>query len=133
MTGASARELPMPRAKGCPFDPPPGLRDLQRETPLAPVRLWNGATAWVVTRHADQRAVLADHRVSSDDTLAGYPAIAAASTGGGSSFALITMDDPEHARLRRMVTAPSAAAFRRWRRRPTATASRSSTTAWSTA
>lgn len=98
-------EFPMTRAAGCPLDPPPGLRTLQEEGPLAQVRLTDGSTAWLVTRYADQRAVLGDPRVSADPSLPGYPN-PAAREGGSSPISFILMDDPEHARLRRMVTAP---------------------------
>ncbi|WP_344320747.1 cytochrome P450 [Streptomyces macrosporus] len=97
---AEVPEYPMPRARGCPFDPPPALRDLQRETPLTRVRLWDGSTPWLVTRHADQRAVLTDPRVSADMTHPAYPRQA---PGGNATLSFIGMDDPEHARLRRMV------------------------------
>ncbi|MFG1603235.1 cytochrome P450 [Actinoplanes sp. NPDC049265] len=106
MTSVDAPEFPMPRAAGCPFDPPPGLRELQEETPLAPVRLPDGSTAWVVTRYADQRAVLADSRVSSDVTKPGYPSGTPGRVVGAGNIGFILMDDPEHARLRKMVTAP---------------------------
>ncbi|WP_410667486.1 cytochrome P450 [Amycolatopsis sp. cmx-4-68] len=97
--------FPMPRAAGCPFDPPPAARALQEETPLARVRLWDGSTPWLVTRYAEQRALLADPRVSADVTRPGYPSPAPLPKGGtGISF--ILMDNPEHARLRKMVTAP---------------------------
>ncbi|EIE99458.1 cytochrome P450 [Saccharomonospora glauca] len=99
-------EYPMPRAAGCPFDPPPLLKELQQRTPLTKVRLRDGRTAWLVTRYADQRKLLADPRMSSDATNPGYPRPAARVAGGGSSVSFILMDDPEHARLRRMVTAP---------------------------
>ncbi|GAB3442193.1 cytochrome P450 [Streptomonospora sediminis] len=98
-------DFPMERAAGCPFDPPPALYDLQEYGPLARVRLWDGSTPWVVTRYDDQRAVLADPRVSADATREGYP-LSAKPSGGGSKIGFILMDDPEHARLRRMVTAP---------------------------
>jgi cytochrome P450 len=104
MTSASVHEFPMPRAAGCPFDPPPALRQLQQENPLARVRLLDGTHAWVVTRYADQRALLGDRRLSSDITKPGYPS--GGPIRGGTSVGFILMDDPEHARLRRMVTAP---------------------------
>ncbi|MEV6623361.1 cytochrome P450 [Amycolatopsis sp. NPDC051106] len=97
--------FPMTRAAGCPFDPPPAARALQDEAPLARVRLWDGSTPWLVTRYAEQRALLADPRVSADITRSGYPSPAPLPKGGtGISF--ILMDNPEHARLRKMVTAP---------------------------
>jgi cytochrome P450 len=97
---------PMTRAAGCPFDPPPQLRELQDEAPLIKVDSF-GKPAWLVTRYDDQRKLLADPRLSSDVTKAGYPS----PTGqpprkDGVGIGFILMDDPEHARLRRMVTAP---------------------------
>ena len=92
---------PMPRADGCPFDPPPALRGLRERAPLAKVELWDGGTPWLVTRYADQRAVLADPRVSADMAHPAYP-LQGPGTG---SLSLVGMDDPEHARLRRMVNA----------------------------
>jgi cytochrome P450 len=102
-------DFPMARAAGCPFDPPPGLRTLQVQAPITRVRLWDGSTPWLVTRYAEQRALLTDPRISADTTLAGYP-------HQGEAFrerrrqarTFINMDDPEHGRLRRMVTAPFA-------------------------
>ncbi|WP_027943437.1 cytochrome P450 [Amycolatopsis taiwanensis] len=102
---AAIPEYPMDRAAGCPFDPPPRLRDLQAEGPLTKVRLWDGSTPWLVTRYADQRKLMADPRISADIASPGYPS-PAANNGGGSKISFILMDNPEHARLRRMVTAP---------------------------
>jgi cytochrome P450 len=98
---------PMTRAKGCPFDPPAELRELQEEAPLVKVDIF-GKPAWLVTRYDDQRTLLADPRLSSDVRKPGYPS----PTGepprndDGVGIGFILMDDPEHARLRRMVTAP---------------------------
>lgn len=117
MTDTDIPAYPMSRAPGCPFDPPPEARSKQERDRLTRVRLWDGSTPWLVTRHADQRALLADPRVSVDVTRPGYPSpapvTAPPSTGsegsgrpGGSPISFVLMDDPEHARLRRMVTAP---------------------------
>lgn len=100
-------EFPMPRADRCPFDPPPALRELQEQAPLTKVRLWDGTEPWLVTRYADQRALLGDPRVSADTDRPGYPTKASPEAGEG-KLSFIMMDDPEHARLRRMVTAPFA-------------------------
>ncbi|HEX4830957.1 MAG TPA: hypothetical protein VH478_07685, partial [Trebonia sp.] len=40
---------------------------------LTRVRLWDGSTPWLVTRHADQRTLLRDPRISSDNLRPGYP------------------------------------------------------------
>jgi len=109
--------FPMPRDGRCPFDPPPRGRDLQQEVPMTRVRLADGSTPWLVTRYAEGRALLLDPRLSADASRPGYPHAAAAagedpsaasdgSVGGGAGLSFILMDDPEHARLRRMVQAP---------------------------
>ncbi|WP_405056121.1 cytochrome P450 [Kribbella sp. NBC_01505] len=102
-----APEYPMARASGCPFDPPPQLRYLQEEAPLAKVDVF-GQTAWMVTRYDDQRRLIGDPRISSDIYKPGYPAgnriLPRQDDDTGIGF--ILMDDPDHARMRRMVTAP---------------------------
>lgn len=103
----AAPEFPMPRAARCPFDPPPGLKELQEKGPLTKVRLWDGSEPWLVTRYAEQRQLLGDPRVSADTDRPGYPTKASPEAGEG-KLSFIMMDDPEHARLRRMVTAPFA-------------------------
>ncbi|MEU2288385.1 cytochrome P450 [Streptomyces sp. NPDC013178] len=100
-------EFPMPRADRCPFDPPPALKELRERGPLTKVRLWDGSEPWLVTRYAEQRALLGDPRVSADTDSPGYPTKASPEAGEG-KLSFIMMDDPEHARLRRMVTAPFA-------------------------
>ncbi|MFE2443161.1 cytochrome P450 [Streptomyces melanosporofaciens] len=102
-------EFPMPRATGCPFAPPPTAQALHTERPVTRVRLWDGSAPWLVTRYADQRALLGDPRVSSEATRPGFPhASAGFRENAGRRRSFITMDDPEHARIRRMVTAPFA-------------------------
>lgn len=100
-------DYPMPKDARCPFDPPPRLRELQQREPFVRVRLWDGSEPWLVTRHADQRALLADPRVSADPDTPGYPRQTAStpSRRGGGGLSFILMDDPEHSRQRRTVTA----------------------------
>jgi len=106
-TTATAPDYPMPRASCCPFDPPPALRTLGQEGRITKVRLWDGTTSWLVTRYDDQRALLADPRISADTTHPHYPhQSAGAKARRTAARTFINMDDPEHARLRRMVTAP---------------------------
>ncbi|MFI1605991.1 cytochrome P450 [Streptomyces griseofuscus] len=100
-------EHPMPRATGCPFDPPPALQTLQSERPVSRVRIWDGSSPWMITRHEDVRALLGDPRISADPRRPGYPHRSAATQERDRTRStFLTMDDPEHARLRRMVTAP---------------------------
>ncbi|MEV7043609.1 cytochrome P450 [Amycolatopsis sp. NPDC051061] len=105
----SLPEYPAPRAKGCPFDPSPEIRGLQKTAPLTRIKLWDGSTPWLVTRHEDVRALLSDRRVSADPTRDGYPSSSPAMVARRTQArTFISMDDPDHARLRRMVTAPFA-------------------------
>ncbi|MEV6749303.1 cytochrome P450 [Streptomyces sp. NPDC051080] len=102
---AEVPDYPMTRAADCPFDPPPTLHTLQAQDPISRVRLWDGSTPWLVTRYDDMRALLSDPRISSDSTNPHYPQQSPASPERRrQSRSFITMDDPEHARLRRMVT-----------------------------
>ncbi|MFJ4714520.1 cytochrome P450 [Streptomyces sp. NPDC088785] len=101
--------LPSPRAAGCPFDPPPALQALQAERPVTRVRIWDGSEPWLITRHDHLRSLLGDPRVSSDPRQPGFPHRSAAMRERDrTNPTFINMDDPEHARLRRMVTAPFA-------------------------
>ncbi|GAB3933556.1 cytochrome P450 [Kribbella albertanoniae] len=103
-----APEYPMARAAGCPFDPPPKLRELQDEAPLVKVDVF-GQSVWLVTRYDEQRRLMSDPRLSSDVTKPGYPnqqPVQLPKDDDGPGIGFILMDDPEHARLRRMVTAP---------------------------
>ncbi|MFI7383823.1 cytochrome P450 [Streptomyces sp. NPDC049813] len=99
---------PSPRAAGCPFDPPPALRELTGR-PLTRVRIWDGSTPWFVARHDQLRALLSDPRVSADQERPGFPHRSAGQQAGSlGRRTFLTMDDPDHARLRRMVTGPFA-------------------------
>jgi cytochrome P450 len=103
---AQIAQFPMPRAAGCPFDPPPELRRRAAEDPLSRVRIWDGSTPWIVTGHAEQRALLADPRVSVDERLAGFPHWneGMAATVDHRPRSVFNSDMPEHNRYRRMMT-----------------------------
>ncbi|MFF2193934.1 cytochrome P450 [Streptomyces sp. NPDC058157] len=97
----------MPRAPGCPLDPAPGLAELQERAPLVRVRLWDGSTPWLVTRHAEQCALLGDRRVSADWTQPGYPFDSRFLQDHHEEARFLTaMEGPEHLRLRRMIARP---------------------------
>jgi cytochrome P450 len=97
----------MTRAAACPLHPPPALATLRDEAPIVKVRLWDGSRPWLVTRHAEQRALLADARLSHDTQRPGFPHPSlGARERQRISRTFIGMDDPEHARLREMVRAP---------------------------
>ncbi|MEV6036404.1 cytochrome P450 [Nonomuraea sp. NPDC052116] len=104
-------EYNIARSAKCPLDPAPAMRARQEEGPLARVRLWDGSTAWLVTGHAEHRAVLGHPKVSVEPAR-GIPRLSPAEAAtmdslakaGSASLGFIMMDDPEHARLRRMAT-----------------------------
>jgi len=70
------------------------------------VRLWDGSTPWLITRHQDARKVLADPRTSANPELPGYPHVSA---GGAAQQrrvrTFLDMDDPEHLAYRRLLAA----------------------------
>ncbi|SEH03613.1 Cytochrome P450 [Nonomuraea solani] len=105
---SSVPGYPMPREGGCPFHPPATVRRLTAEEPVSKVRIWDGSTPWLITRHADQRALLTDPRVSIDEKRPGFPHM----TRGRAEVVDVTpplitnTDAPEHTRLRRMVNLP---------------------------
>ena len=99
---------PMEREARCPFAPAPEIRRMTREDPIGKVRIWDGSTPWFVSRHADQRALLNDPRLSIDEKRPGYPHMTRSRAASAPHHpALITNTDPsEHTRLRRTVNAP---------------------------
>lgn len=85
---------PMARARGCPFDPPPALRE---RGPIQRVRIWDGSTPWLLTRLVDQRTVLLNAALSADSRKEGYPADSAALAARRREVrTFIAMDNPEH-------------------------------------
>ncbi|MFF3145875.1 cytochrome P450 [Streptomyces sp. NPDC057927] len=107
-SGAAAEipEFVPPRAAVCPFAPPPVLAEIREEKPISKVRIWDGSTPWLITRHEDLRAVLGDPRVSVDDKRPGFPfpKKAMAENAHHHPDTLFNTDAPVHTRLRRMLT-----------------------------
>lgn len=97
---------PMPRPAGCPFAPPEELLRRSREEPVFPVSLWSGRSPWLVTRYQDVRTVLSDTRFSVHRDLPGFPASSLGQVlRDRIAPTFVGMDDPEHARHRRMLIA----------------------------
>ena len=96
--------FPLPRR--CPFDPPAEYTERRDEQPVLRVRLPDGTPAWLVTRAADARAVLADPAMSADATRPGFPAafpaVRVLASLPTKPFFLRT-DPPEHDVQRRLV------------------------------
>jgi cytochrome P450 len=94
--------FPMPRDRAHPLAPPPELVALRDAAPVTRVTLWDGNTAWLISRYEDQRRLLADDRFSADVRRPGFPQSAAATaTWFQRARPLMTMDNPEHDTLRR--------------------------------
>ena len=101
-------EYPMRRDPQCPFSPAATVREMTRQEPVGKVRIWDGSTPWFIARHADQRALLNDPRLSIDEKRTGYPHMTRSRAASAPHHPpLITnTDPPEHTRLRRTVNAP---------------------------
>ncbi|WP_329554150.1 cytochrome P450 [Streptomyces sp. NBC_00696] len=103
-TTVDALNLPAPYGR-CPFDPPPAYTAAAREAAVSRATLPDGTACWLVTGYDEVRAVLADARFSADARTPGFPFLSAGQRELATAKpSFIRMDDPEHARLRRMVT-----------------------------
>jgi len=104
IAAAGTPAFPFPRDAG-PLHPPSLYARLREATPISRVRLWDGSSAWVVTRWEDVRTVLGSPHFSVDPQRDGYPSVSEARAAQvRSRKAFINMDDPDHARFRRMLT-----------------------------
>src|SRR5271156_5005174 len=98
--------IPAQRAAHCPLHPPPEFADWRNEGGLQRA-VWNGQQVWSVSRYQDIRAALVDPRLSADT----LPNIIRPSSEESTPVIFARIDDPEHHRLRRMMT--SQFTFRR--------------------
>jgi len=112
----------MSQEKTCPFtgtdEPPrfPFKRDRQfdlpseyaiaRETcPVAPVTLWNGQRAWLLTKYKTYCDVLLDNRFSGEFARPDFPTVTEARYAiDKQERAFVGMDNPRHDHFRRMFT-----------------------------
>lgn len=102
---APVLDRPYPFTRGCPFDPPEQYNEIRHAEPFARVRLWDGTHPYLLTNHADIKAVLSDPRFSCEPVRPGFPHVfegRAVADKADKSF--LRLDNPEHDRLRRMVT-----------------------------
>ena len=94
-----------PMARSCPFDPPPELVKNQKRHPIKRIKILDGSEPWLVTGYKEVREILSDRRMSSDSTNPKFPFTARSTQARRKvSRSFISMDSPEHLRLRRMVT-----------------------------
>lgn len=92
--------FPGERSARCPFNPPAEYTQWRQENGLRRVN-WNGHMVWAVSRYEDIKTAMTDPRISAE-------ALALQSNGAhdgpNAPDIFPRMDDPEHARLRRMLT-----------------------------
>ncbi|MFT5219521.1 MAG: cytochrome P450 [Gammaproteobacteria bacterium] len=71
--------------------------------PVAPVTLWNGQRAWLLTRYEDYRQVLLDDRFSGEFARDDFPTVTEARKAIDKlERAFVGMDNPRHGHYRRM-------------------------------
>ncbi|GHE72956.1 hypothetical protein GCM10018785_46420 [Streptomyces longispororuber] len=103
------------RARAYPFSYPsamlldPTYATLRRSEPVSQVRLAFGGEAWLVTRYADIKSVLADPRFSRAATA--DRDVPRSRPQKPKAVSILAMDPPEHTRIRHLI----AAAFTRRR------------------
>lgn len=98
--GTSPPAVPIPRDARCPLKPPPEFDDWREADGLQMV-LWRHEPTWLVSRYEDIRAALTDPRLSAN-TLP--EVLQAKPTDDDVPVVFARIDDPEHNRLRRMMT-----------------------------
>jgi len=96
--------FPGTRAARCPFDPPPQYANWRQAEGMQQALWKNSHPVWVASRYEDIRAVLSDPRISADNRRPGFPGAAPVPAAENDLPTFGRMDDPEHARLRLMLT-----------------------------
>ncbi len=91
--------VPVARDARCPLAPPALFADWRDADGLQRA-MWRHEPTWVISRYQDIRAALTDPRLSAD-TLRDLRAV---SEDGTDVVVFARIDDPEHNRLRRMMT-----------------------------
>lgn len=92
--------IPAPRAASCPLHPPAEFSQWRDDPGLQKV-MYHGQPTWLVSRYQDIRAALVDPRLSAE-TFPVNLEVEGADDDTPVMFARI--DDPEHNRIRRMMT-----------------------------
>ena len=91
--------IPAARKAGCPLEPPAEFAEW-RDAGGLKLAQWRGDPTWVVSRYDDIKAALVDARLSADT----IPDSMKMTPGSDMPVIFARTDDPEHNRLRRMMT-----------------------------
>ncbi|ORX05202.1 cytochrome [Mycobacterium triplex] len=91
--------IPAPRRAQCPLHPPAEFADWRQDAGLRRV-IYQGGPGWAVSRYHDIRAALTDARLSAQT----FPDYLKTSDAANAPVMFARTDDPEHNRLRRMMT-----------------------------
>jgi cytochrome P450 len=98
-------KLSYPMTRNAPFNPPDDYAGLREHEPFARVRLWDGTHPYLLTKYADIRAVLSNPRFSCEPNREGFPHVfEGRMVADKADRSFLRLDNPEHDRLRRMVT-----------------------------
>ncbi|MFE2295074.1 cytochrome P450 [Streptomyces sp. NPDC059452] len=93
---------PYPQKRTCPYQPPPGYREIGEQGPVLKVTLFDGREAWMVTGYKESREILTHPNLSSLRTHPDFPIVAPRFRSQiARSLALIAMDPPVHDTYRR--------------------------------
>jgi cytochrome P450 len=87
-------------------DPHALYDELRAQGPAHPVVMWGGLRAWLVTRYADARTLLADPRLSKDGDFISelFPSSDESLPGHSLRGHMLLKDPPDHTRLRKLAT-----------------------------
>lgn len=104
--GGEFRSYPMERL---PLDPPLEYAVLRKEEPISKVLLPTGKQAWLVTRYEDVRALLQHPSLSNRPNTPGFPMVSLVRAAlllneNPEAYSMLRRDDPEHMKLRRMLS-----------------------------
>jgi cytochrome P450 len=104
-----APELPPLHMRRVGFDPTPALGQIRESTGVRTATNSFGMTIYLVTRHEDIKAVLSDHERFSNGrppgfVIPGAPPVSEEEQASSRAGNLLSLDPPEHQRLRRMLT-----------------------------
>lgn len=92
-----------PVARTCPYATPELYEGFREQGGLHRVTIWNGDRPHLATRYDDVRATLAEESLSADVLAEGFPLTSAFQPHHEGGIFLRT-DNPEHDRIRRMLT-----------------------------